>query len=501
MSLAVALPVVIPLLSGALSLLVWRSHSLQRAVAVVGTGALLASAVFLMWRVGIDGIQVAEAGGWPAPFGIVLVADWLASLMVLLTGITGFAAACFSLPTTTRRMEHAGYYALLHVLLAGVVGAFLTGDVFNLFVWFEIMLLASFALLAMGGERAQMAGALKYVVLNLISSALFLTAIGLLYGLVGTLNMADLAVKVAQLESPERITVVATLFMISFGIKAAAFPLFFWLPASYHTPPVAVSALFAGLLTKVGVYALYRFFTLIFTSDVAFTHEILKWVAVATMLSGVLGAAAQFEFRRILSFHIVSQIGYMILGLALYTPLAIAGGVFYLAHHIIVKANLFFISGATYHLRGSHDLARLGGLWKSHPWLGILFLIPALSLAGLPPLSGFWAKFIVIKASIELDEWLVVFVALLTGLLTLYSMMKIWMEAFWKPTPAETAELSGVRVPFPMMAVIVGLAVGTLLIGFFVEPVWQLAEAAALQLLDTDAYIEAVLGPAEARQP
>ncbi|MBY8964554.1 Na+/H+ antiporter subunit D [Algiphilus sp.] len=493
MSYLVAAPVLIPMLAGALSLVAWRSHMLQRALAVLGTGALLISAILLMIEVANEGIQVTEFGGWPAPMGIVFVADWLSVLMVLLTGITGLAAAIFSLPGTTLRMEHAGYYALLHVLLAGVAGAFLTGDVFNLYVWFEIMLLASFALLAMGGERAQMAGALKYVVLNLISSAIFLTAIGLLYGLIGTLNMADVAVKVAALESSDRVTVIATLFMIAFGIKAAAFPLFFWLPASYHTPPVAVSALFAGLLTKVGVYALYRFFTLIFTADVGFTHEVLKWVAVFTMLSGVLGAAAQFEFRRILSFHIISQIGYMILGLALYTPLAVAGGVFYLAHHIIVKANLFFISGATYHLRGSHDLSRLGGLWKTHPWLGVLFLIPALSLAGVPPLSGFWAKFIVIKAGVALDEWLVVAAALLTGLLTLYSMMKIWMEVFWKATPPETAELRGVRPPAAMTMVIVALSVLTVLIGVIAEPVWQLAAAAADQLLDPRAYIEAVL--------
>ena len=489
-----AWPILIPLLAGALSLVGWRSHTVQRALAVLGSGALLVAGVILLHTVQTEGIQTLQVGAWPAPFGIVLVADSLAALMVLLTGITGFAAACFSLPSTSRQMERSGYYALLHVLLAGVAGAFLTGDVFNLFVWFEIMLLASFALLALGGERAQMAGALKYVVLNLISSALFLSAIGLLYGLAGTLNMADLAVKLPQLDSPERVTVIATLFMVSFGIKAAAFPLFFWLPASYHTPPVAVSALFAGLLTKVGVYALYRFFTLIFTQDVAYTHEILKWAALATMLSGVLGAAAQFEFRRILSFHIVSQIGYMILGLALFTPLALAGGVFYLAHHIIVKANLFFISGATYHLRGSHDLKRLGGLWKSHPGLGLLFLIPALSLAGLPPLSGFWAKFILVKAGVDIDAWLVVAVALLTGLLTLYSMMKIWMEAFWKATPESTKIDPGARVPPVMLGVIASLAGLTLLIGFAAEPVWQLAEGAAAELLDSSAYIQAVLG-------
>jgi multicomponent Na+:H+ antiporter subunit D len=493
MSLSVALPIVIPLVAGATSLVYWRSHAAQRRIAVLGSGALLAASLWLLAQVWEHGVLVMAAGNWPAPFGIVLVADVLSALMVVLTGITGFAAAVYSLPSIGRRHERAGYYPLMHLLLAGVAGAFLTGDIFNLYVWFEVMLLASFALLALGGERPQMEGALKYVVLNLLSSALFLTAVGLLYGLAGTLNMADLSVKLQDVQAPERVTVIAMLFMVAFGIKAAAFPLFFWLPASYHTPPVAVSALFAGLLTKVGVYALYRTFTLIFTQDVGYTHELLKWAAVVTMLSGVLGAAAQFEFRRILSFHIVSQIGYMILGLALYTPLAVAGGVFYIAHHIIVKANLFFISGAVYRLRGSHDLARVGGLWKSHPGLALLFLVPALSLAGVPPLSGFWAKFVVIKAGIALDAWLVVAVALLTGLLTLYSMIKIWMEAFWKQAP-QSAVGAGAHVPAAMMGVIGGLAALTLLIGFAAEPVWRLAERAAGQLLDSGAYVQAVLG-------
>lgn len=492
MNLVVALPVVIPLVAGAASLVAWRSHNAQRVLAVFGTGALLASAVWLLSNVATRGILVMQAGGWPAPFGIVLVADWLSALAVLLTGIVGFAAAVYSLPKATRKMEHAGYYALMHVLLAGVAGAFLTGDIFNLYVWFEIMLLASFALLAMGGERPQMAGALKYVVLNLISSALFLTAVGLLYGLTGTLNMADLSVKIAAAGGQGHVTVVATLFMIAFGIKAAAFPLFFWLPASYHTPPVAVSALFAGLLTKVGVYALYRVFTLIFTSDVGYTHEILKWVALATMLSGVLGAVAQVEFRRTLSFLVVSGIGYMMLGLALYTPLALAGGIFYLAHDVLAKANLFFLSGATFRLRGSHALDRLGGLWKSHAGLGILFLIPALALSGVPPFSGFWAKLLLVKAGIAQDQWPVVVVLLLTGALTLYSMMKIWMEAFWKKAPAG-APLPQ-RLPFAMRFVIVGLAAATLFVSFGAESVWRLAESAAEQLMDPRAYIAAVLG-------
>lgn len=494
----IALPILIPLMSGAVSLVFWRSRLMQRLVAVGGTAGLLVTALWLLASVNREGILVMHMGNWAAPFGISLVADLLGAIMVVLTGIIGFAVAIYSLATAGRGHEAYGYFPLMHLLLAGVAGAFLTGDIFNLYVWFEVMLVASFALLILGSEKAQMEGAIKYVTLNLLSSVIFLIAVGLLYGMVGTLNMADIARRLAAVEDQGMVDALAMMFMVAFGIKAAAFPLFFWLPASYHTPPVAVSALFAGLLTKVGVYALFRVFTLIFHHSPGYTHEILLWGAGLTMLSGVLGAAAQFEFRRILSFHIVSQIGYMILGLALFTPLAIVGGVFYIVHHIIVKANLFLVSGIVHRLGGSYQLKRLGGFYRSHPWLAVLFLIPALSLAGIPPLSGFLAKFIVIRAGIEAEAYGVTAIALLVGLLTLYSMIKIWSEVFWKSTPPE-----GDVAPYPevrqrelwlMAAPVVGLGLCTLFIGLYPAPIHALAEASAAQLLDPDAYIRAVLG-------
>jgi len=500
LNLELVLPILIPLTAGALSLALWRSVRLQRLLAVLATGLLLAAGVWLLASTTDQGFLVVEMGSWPAPFSIVLVADILAAIMIVLTGIIGLAIAVYSLASTPSGHEKFGYYPLMHLLLAGVAGAFLTGDIFNLFVWFEVMLLASFALLTLGGERAQMEGAIKYVTLNLFSSAIFLSAVGLLYGMVGTLNMADIAQKVNSVDDPGMITVVSMLFMVSFGIKAAAFPLFFWLPASYHTPQVAVSALFAGLLTKVGVYALYRVFTLIFTQDVDYTHNILLWGAALTMLTGVLGAAAQFEFRRILSFHIVSQIGYMLLGLALFTPLALIGGVFYIMHHIIVKTNLFLVSGITYRLLGSYELKNLGGIYRQRPYLALLFLIPALSLAGIPPLSGFFAKFIVVRASLESGEYLVTAIALLVGLLTLYSMIKIWAEVFWKKVPEHVTDLSMLngknqdKLSWAYFVPVVGLATSTLIIGLYGQPIYLLAELAAEQLMNPQLYIKAVLG-------
>jgi multicomponent Na+:H+ antiporter subunit D len=495
MSWLVVAPVVLPLLAAA-TLFVLRGRSAaQRVVSTTSTAVGLTLAALLLARVSGAGIQVAQLGGWPAPFGISFVADHLSAIMVLINGIMGCAVAVYALRDIDASRERLGYHAVFQVLLAGINGAFLTGDLFNLYVWFEVLLISSFVLLTLGNGREQLAGGVKYVAVNLVSSLLFLAATGLLYGATGTLNLADLALKV-PLASPGLIVAISMLFLVAFGIKAAVFPLFFWLPASYHTPPVAVSAIFAGMLTKVGVYALIRMFTLVFIGDVGVTHTVLLWIAVLTMVTGVLGAAAQNEFRKVLSFHIISQVGYMVLGLALYTPVALAGAVFYLVHHIIVKGNLFLVAGLARFTGGSFDLDRLGGLYRHRPLLAVLFIVPAFSLAGFPPLSGFWAKLVIIQAGLAVEAYLVVAVALLVGLLTIYSMTKIWQAAFWSPAPDGTVLVG--PLPRLMLAPVVALALLTLLIGLWSGPFIDLAEAAARELLDPAGYVAAVLGPAAA---
>ncbi|MCS7051807.1 MAG: Na+/H+ antiporter subunit D, partial [Thermomicrobium sp.] len=391
--------------------------------------------------------------------------------------------------------EQAGFYPLVFALLLGVNGAFLTGDLFNLYVWFEVMLMASFVLLVLGAERGQVEGGIKYVALNLLASAFFLSATGILYGIAGTLNFADLS-RVLLVVEPRILDVVAVLFGIAFGIKAGVFPLFFWLPASYHTPPVPVSALFAGLLTKVGVYALIRVFTLLFVHDPSWTHRILLACAALTMLTGVLGALAQHDIRRILSFHIVSQIGYMIFGLALLTPLGLASSVFYLVHHIVVKTNLFLIGGLIERAFGTGSLHRLGGLFQTRTWLGVLFLVPALSLAGLPPLSGFVAKLLVIRAGLAADAYLATAIAVAVGLFTLLSMLKIWNEAFWKEPPNWTPDRDDTRRPLSVRLLLPPLVLAgvTILLGTIAEPLLALSTRAAEQLLDPVVYRAAVLG-------
>jgi len=496
------LPIVVPFVTMIATLLAWRSVSLQRWIHLGGAAGLALATLVLgsvLWSHGLLHLQV---GNWDAPFGITLVADVLSIAMLGVVGLVGLAVAIYAVGSMDEGRERFGFYPLFHALLMGVCGAFLSGDLFNLYVWFEVMLIASFVLLVLGNEPGQVRGASTYVIINLVSSMCFLAAIGLLYGLTGSLNLADLATRIPAIGATGLVTTVAMLLLIAFGIKAAMFPLFFWLPASYHTPPVAVSAIFAGLLTKVGVYALIRVFTLLFTGDVGYTHTLLLGAALLTMITGVLGAAAQFEFRKVLSFHIVSQIGYMILGLALFTPLALLGAVFYIVHHIIVKTNLFLVSGIAHRFQDTFDLKSLGGLYRSKPWLAILFAIPALSLAGLPPLSGFWAKLIIIRAGLETEAYLAVGIALVVGLLTLYSMTKIWNEAFWKPltnrdatamdaspaTPPARMPLAWIVAPVAVLAAI------TLAIGLYAEPLSALSARAADQLLLPSAYVEAVLG-------
>jgi len=497
MNLLLVSPILIPLAAAIISLLARRRTRLLPWIGITGATALLAAALILLRHVWLHGPTAAQLGSWPTPYGITLVADLLAAIMIALSAVVALAVSAYSLGWELNPRWGANYVMALNTLMMGVCGAFLAGDIFNLYVWFEVMLISSFVLLAMRGSRASLAAAIKYVMMNLVSSAIFLAGVGILYGKTGALNMADLAVKLAAEPQSFLVMTSAAMFLTAFGIKAAVFPLFFWLPASYHTPPIAVSAIFAGLLTKVGVYALLRCFTLFFTQNTAFTHGLILILAGLTMATGVLGAMSQNDTRRILSFHIISQIGYMILGLGLMTPLALAGSVFYLIHHIIVKTNLFLIGGAMRMTGGWYSLKKLGGLYGSWPWLGLLFLIPALSLAGIPPLSGFFAKAALIKASLDADQLLLALVALAVGLLTLVSMTKIWQEAFWKPNPSapETEKRKAFQKPgLAIWAPIAALALLTLLIGFASGPVFALAMRAAEQLLDPQAYIQAVMG-------
>lgn len=495
-------PVLVPLATSAVAALLWSRPSAQRAVGLAGAALLLASTMALLAEVARGGMVVGQMGSWPAPFGVTMAVDHLSAAMLAITGLMGLAVAVYALGPGARERDRAGFQPLFHALLAGVAGAFSTGDLFNLYVWFEVMLVASFGLLVLDRTREQLDGGVRYVMLNLVGTAFFLLAIGLAYGLTGTLNFADLARTAPSVEDQGALAAVGVLLLVAFGSKAAVFPLFNWLPASYHTASMPVAAIFAALLTKVGVYAIIRVFSLVFAHDHALFGPVLAAVAMLTMAVGVLGAAAQGDVRRILSFHIISQIGYMLVGVALMTPLAVAGSVLYLVHHIVVKANLFLVAGAIRQAGGSFALARLGGLWAARPLLALAFLVPALSLAGIPPLSGFWAKLVVVRSGLEAEAYLLAGVALAVGVLTLYSMAKIWNEAFWKAAPpgsegaaAADAPGWGPRERLATYAPIAALCAVTLAIGLWTEPFAAFSLAAAESLLDREGYIAAVLGP------
>lgn len=491
----IALPLVLPLFAAAILLCLRRAGEATRhALNILTCAASLAAACMLLTKVHTEGILAMRTGSWPAPFGITLAADLLSSVMVLVTTVIGLAVAVYAAGTGTAKFR--GYFTPLYqALLLGVNGSFLTGDLFNLYVWFEVMLMSSFVLVALPGGRSQLEAAVKYLTLNFIASAFFLVGLGVLYGMLGTLNMADLAVKIQSNGESGLVLSSAVFFLIAFGIKAGVFPFYFWLPSSYHVTPTPVAAVFAGLLTKVGVYACIRVFTLVYSGQQEFLSSLLLPIGVLTMITGVLGAASQFYIPRILSFHIISQIGYMIIGLGFFTRGAIAATVFYVVHHILVKTNLFLIGGVIGHKTGSQSLAKTGGLYRTSPWLAMLFLIPAMSLGGIPPLSGFFAKFALVREGLALGQWVATAAALAVGLLTLYSMIKIWNEAFWKDAPAGERQPHR-KIPAMMLAPAVTLAAGTLLFGVFPGQLIDFALATADQLIDPESYIKAVLHPA-----
>jgi len=439
----------------------------------------------------MHGLRVHRAGAWPAPFAIPLVADPLSAVLLVTTALLGTLVVIYSHAAVDRRRKALGYYPVLQVQLLGTCGALLSGDLFNLFVWFEVMLVASLVLLVLGGERAQLEGAMKYVTMNLLASLLLLTGIGLVYGLTGTLNLGALSSAMREVPAGTALA-TAMVFLVALGIKAGAFPLFSWLPAAYPAPPVAVGALFSGLLTKIAVYALVRLFTVVFTHDAGAVRPLILFGAGLTMVAGVLGAMVQMDVRRLLAFHVVSQIGYLLMGLGIGTPLALLGAVFFMVHIMLAKSALFLVSGITYALRGTYQLDLMGGIAKDHPGVAVLFLLPALTMAGLPPLSGFFAKFTLVRAGLEAGAYAIVAVAVAVSLLTLYSMIKVWTLAFWGVAPVTVIRRA--RPAIGLVAPTAALAVLMLGIGLAAGPLLEFAGRASDALLATAQYAEAVAG-------
>jgi multicomponent Na+:H+ antiporter subunit D len=492
------LPILLPLLGAAASILAGRTRSrtAQRAISITVLSAVIGLSIALLVEVDRNGTVAVQAGGWPAPLGITLVADRFSALMLCVASVMLLAVLLYAIGQPGAERHHVGFQSVYLVLAAGVSASFLTGDLFNLFVAFEMMLTSSYVLMTLGGRADQVRTGMTYVVISLVASALFLTALALIYMATGTVNMADLSVKLGEVPTGLQ-SAFAVLLLVVFGIKAALFPLFFWLPDAYPTAPSPVTAVFAGLLTKVGVYAIVRTQTLLFPLDARPVTLILV-AAGLTMLVGVLGAIAQSDVKRILSFNIVSHIGFMVMGLGLFTVTGLAAAVFYTIHHIVAKTSMFLTGGLIEHVGGSGRLSRLGGMVRTAPMVAVLFLIPALSLAGIPPLSGFVAKLALVEAGTEDARYVLVGVAILVSLLTLFSMIKIWSGVFWSPAteapenpPRPVGRLGG---PALMVLPTAALVVFGLAIALAGGPLYRYSQRAAADLLDPASYVSTVLG-------
>jgi multicomponent Na+:H+ antiporter subunit D len=481
-------PVAVPLGAAALTVLVRRFPGVQRAIMEAGVALMLVTSAVLLTRAARGERIIMGFGGWGAPFGITFVADALSAVLCTTAGVVAVAVAVFARADVRDRRRRAGFDPLFLGMLAAVNGAFLAGDIFNLYVWFELMLVTALGLVTIDRRRAQIDGAFRYAAMSMMGATFMLVGIGLLYGEAGTLDMVDLSEVLAG--RPPSVALVASGYLLLTGLvlKAGMFPLFFWLPASYHTAPISVSAVLAGLLTKAAFYACLRVLVLVFglgsgAGAGAGVPALLALLAMGTMLVSVFAAIAQVDVRRLLAFHIVGQVAYLVMGLAPASRVGAAAAIFYTMHTMLVQAGLFLGAGAMARAGRGYDLRSLGGLIREHPVFSALFAVLALSIAGVPPLSGFWAKALVIDAAFRTDSpwsgWLVA-VALVTGFLMLYSMSTLWMRAFQQPSRRTSGGTR--RVPPAMMLAVGLLAACTLGIGVAVEPVVRLSRAAALQL-------------------
>lgn len=487
---AVVLPIILPLLTALGALFWWRPSGARRSAVALATAAQLGVAAWLVARTAGGATLVLGIGGWGARAGIVLAVDALAALMVLLACVTVLGAVTYGFAESRIAHEHPLRLPLVQFMLMGINLSFCTGDLFNLFVGFEVMLIASYALLTVEADDWEIKQAYPYLALNLVGSTLFICAAGLMYALAGTLNFALLHLRLAGLADDPRLLVLGFLFLFVFALKAGVFPLHYWLPNSYPTLATPLAAIFAGLLTKVGVYVLVRMLGTVLPHTLTPLHTTLAALAGLTLLVGALGSVARGFVRGILAFQVVAAVGAMVIALGWFTPVAVTACVFYLIQDVIVKAGLLLAGGVAARLSGTDLLSRMGGLWKPVPALGVVFLLLALSLAGVPPLSGFWAKLALLQAGLAEGAYAGVALVLVSSVLTLVAMLRIWHAAFWRPAVTPPGfDRPGWRA---LTAIAALFAAGSLALGLGAEPVYRLAHTAAAAALAPAPYVQAV---------
>ncbi|MNO42002.1 Na(+)/H(+) antiporter subunit D [compost metagenome] len=480
-------PLIIPLLTAVVLIFSHRNIMMQRLISVLGSILTIAASVIIVFQVRFEGIQTLFMGGWEPPYGIVFVADMFAALLVLTTSVIGSACIIFAFRSIGEEREKHYFYAFVQFLIAGVHGSFLTGDLFNLFVCFEVMLIASYALIVLGGTRLQLKETLKYILINIISSTLFVAAVAYLYSITGTLNMAHLSSRIVEVGQGGIITVVAVLFLIVFALKAGLF-LFFWLPGSYTAPPTVVKALFGALLTKVGLYAIIRTFTLIFYHQPDVTHHLIGWMSIATILLGGFGSIAYSDVNKIINYNVLIGVGFIGIGIAAATQDSLNGIVYYLIHDMLAKALLYLLGGMLVVAAGTSDFKQMGGLIHRHPRLGWMFFITVMALVGVPPLSGFPGKLLILQGSFKAGEYLYAAVGILSSLFVLYSLVRLFIGAFF----GEETSVQKVA-PIRGMLPAAGLLVLIIIIGICSEWLLPYISQAGDVLVNSDLYIESVL--------
>lgn len=507
MSHWVVAPILLPLVTGALLLVVGRA--MPRTAAALGlasTAALLALALLLLARTHGGEVHAYLLGNWRAPFGVALAADRLAALMLTLTAVTALA----SLIAARDGAERLGpnFHALFQLQLIGLNGAFLTADLFNLFVFFEVLLIASYALLLHGGGLARLRASIHYVVLNLTASMLFLIAAGLLYGVLGTLNLADLAIKAARVPAQNVALVQAAGFtlLVVFGVKAALVPLHFWLPGTYTAAAAPVAALFA-IMTKVGAYAILRVFTLVFGEDAGpLAHLASPWLiplALVTLGAAALGALAAQRLGETVAWLVIVSTGTLLAAIGLYSRDGIAAGLVYVVHTTLISAALFLIVALVARERGAAgDALAAGPAPARAAVLGALFTFGAVAIAGLPPLSGFVAKVFVLESASG-SPWHVSLWAVLLGasVLVIVALARAGSMVFWKTADGGSAAVAkSAPLPVATLAAIGMLAAASLFVVGAAAPLHRYASETASQLLSPQRYIDTVMGTAPVRR-
>ncbi|WP_342580724.1 Na+/H+ antiporter subunit D [Ureibacillus sp. FSL W7-1570] len=490
----IVLPLVIPIFTAVILIFLRKHVVVQRIIAFLTMLAVSIISFFLLVLVQREGIIRIDFGGWKPPFGILFVADAFSVLMVLTASIVTLICLLYAFSTVGERHEYMFFYSFVLLLVAGVNGSFLTGDIFNLFVCFEVMLMASYALVALGGEKVQLRESLKYVLINVVGSSVFLIALAYLYGTVKTLNMAHIAERVAEAGQDPMLTTVSLVLFIVFSLKAGLV-LFFWLPGSYVVPPAAVQALFAALLTKVGVYALIRTFTLMFPHRPEVTHTIIGVFAGLTIILGCLGALSSRNVLRIAAYNIVIAVGFILIGLASGTENALAGSVFYLIHDMIAKALLFLLVGLMVFLTGEKFIDNMSGLIRNYPLFGWIYFLTMLALVGIPPLSGFVGKILIGKGAIEAGSYVLLFLGFASSLVVLFSLLKIFLSSFF----GETIITNEDKKPLPIasMVSLVAFALCIVGMGLGAEQLMAYVKDAAKILVNPSIYIDAILSESE----